>query len=144
MLKIYQFKQFAPKIEFSRTLVIQNQTLVEKINRYTSAKEKLEQVQIVRDMNSIPFKEAIGKVFYGKKLAFLFDPIKFKVRPYSLGEPSYDPPLRGTDQDLEDYFFWASNDILIERNTRTMLEILRASAKDLIYELEKEIQHTGS
>ena len=111
--------------------LIQNQTLVE-------------QIQIVRDMNSIPFKEAIGKVFYGKELAFLFDPIKFKGRPYSLGEPSYDPPLRGTDQDLEDYFFWASNDILIERNTRTMLEILRASAKDLIYELEKEIQNTGS
>ena len=124
--------------------LIQNQTLVEKINRYTSAKEKLEQIQIVRDMNSIPFKEAIGKVFYGKELAFLFDPIKFKGRPYSLGEPSYDPPLRGTDQDLEDYFFWASNDILIERNTRTMLEILRASAKDLIYELEKEIQNTGN
>jgi hypothetical protein len=83
-------------------------------------------------------------VFYGKELAFLFDPIKFNGRPYSLGEPSYDPPLRGTDQDLEDYFFWASNDILIERNTRTMLEILKESAKDLIYELEKEIQNTGS
>jgi hypothetical protein len=124
--------------------LIQNQTLVEKINRYTSAKEKLEQIQISRDLNSIPFKEAIGKVFYGKDLAFLVDPIKFKGRPYSLAEPNYDPPLRGTDQDLEEYFYWASNEIFIERNSRMLLGVLRVSAKDLIHELEKELQTTGN
>ena len=61
--------------------LIQNENLVDKINAYSAAKEKLNQIQLVRDQNTLPFKEAIGSVFYGKELAFLFDPIKLKVDP---------------------------------------------------------------
>jgi len=121
--------------------LIQNEELVEKINAYTAAKEKLYQIQLARDQNSIPFKEAIGKVFYGKELAFLLDPIKFKERAYFLGEPSWDPPLKGNDEDLDQYFYWASNEIFIERNCAVLLQNLRKTAKELIQDLEKEQNH---
>ncbi|MCE2771078.1 MAG: hypothetical protein LW711_13910 [Saprospiraceae bacterium] len=84
----------------------------------------------------------IGKVFQGKELAFLFDPIKYKGRPYSMGEPDWDPPLIGTEKELDEYFYWASNEIFIERNLKVLLKKLRISAKELIrditIELEKE------
>jgi hypothetical protein len=124
--------------------LLQNHELVDKINAYSAAKEKLYQIQVARDLNAVPFKEAIGHVFQGKELAFLFDQIKFKDKPYSMGEPSWDPPLMGDQEDLEQYFYWASNEIFIERNCRALLGNLRVSAKDLIHELEKELQQTGS
>jgi hypothetical protein len=61
-----------------------------------------------------------------------------------MGEPTWDPPLMGDQEDLEQYFYWASNEIFIERNCRALLGILRVSAKDLIHELEKELQQSGS
>jgi len=121
--------------------LIQNEALVDKINAYSAAKEKLYQIQVARDQNSLPFKEAIGEVFHGKELAFLFDPIKFKGRPYSMGEPTWDPPLKGSGEDLDLFFYWASNEIFIERNSKVLLQNLRASAKELIHELEKEQIH---
>lgn len=121
--------------------LIQNENLVDKINAYSAAKEKLNQIQLVRDQNTLPFKEAIGSVFYGKELAFLFDPIKFKGRPYSMGEPIYDPPLKGNEEDLDLFFYWASNEIFMERNSKQLLHNLRSSAKELIHELEKEQMH---
>ncbi len=121
--------------------LIQNENLVDKINAYSAAKEKLNQIQLVRDQNTLPFKEAIGSVFYGKELAFLFDPIKFKGRPYSMGEPTYDPPLKGNEEDLDLFFYWASNEIFMERNSKQLLHNLRSSAKELIHELEKEQMH---
>ena len=121
--------------------LIQNEGLVDKINAYSAAKEKLYQIQVARDQNSLPFKEAIGEVFHGEELAFLFDPIKFKGRPYSMGEPTWDPPLKGSGEDLDLFFYWASNEIFIERNSKVLLQNLRASAKELIHELEKEQIH---
>jgi hypothetical protein len=121
--------------------LIQNENLVDKINAYSAAKEKLNQIQLVRDQNTLPFKEAIGSVFYGKELAFLFDPIKFKGRPYSMGEPTWDPPLKGNEEDLDLFFYWASNEIFMERNSKQLLHNLRSSAKELIHELEKEQMH---
>jgi hypothetical protein len=121
--------------------LIQNEDLVEKINAYSAAKEKLYQIQVTRDLNTLPFKEAIGKVFQGKELAFLFDPIKFKGRPYSMGEPTWDPPLKGNEEDLDLFFYWASNEIFMERNSKQLLHNLRSSAKELIHELEKEHSH---
>ena len=118
--------------------LIQDENLVDKINAYSAAKEKLNQIQLVRDQNTLPFKEAIGNVFFGKELAFLFDPIKFKGRPYSMGEPNWDPPLKGTEEDLDLFFYWASNEIFMERNSKQLLHNLRTSAKELIHELEKE------
>jgi hypothetical protein len=50
----------------------------------------------------------------------------------------------GDQEDLEQYFYWASNEIFIERNCRALLGILRVSAKDLIHELEKELQQTSN
>jgi hypothetical protein len=124
--------------------LLRNHDLVDKINAYSAAKEKLYQIQIARDLNAVPFKEAIGHVFQGKELAFLFDQTKFKDKPYSMGEPAWDPPLMGDQEDLEQYFYWASNEIFIERNCRALLGILRVSAKDLIHELEKELQQTSN
>jgi hypothetical protein len=124
--------------------LLRNHDLVDKINAYSAAKEKLYQIQIARDLNAVPFKEAIGHVFQGKELAFLFDQTKFKDKPYSMGEPTWDPPLMGDQEDLEQYFYWASNEIFIERNCRALLGILRVSAKDLIHELEKELQQSDS
>jgi hypothetical protein len=121
--------------------LIQNENLVDKINAYSAAKEKLNQIQLVRDQNTLPFKEAIGNVFYGKELTFLFDPIKFKGRPYSMGEPNWDPPLKGNEEDLDLFFYWASNEIFMERNSRQLLHNLRTSAKKLIQELETELSH---
>lgn len=121
--------------------LIQNENLVDKINAYSAAKEKLNQIQLVRDQNTLPFKEAIGNVFYGKELAFLFDPIKFKGRPYSMGEPNWDPPLKGNEEDLDLFFYWASNEIFMERNSKQLLHNLRTSAKELIQELENELSH---
>jgi hypothetical protein len=121
--------------------LIQDENLVDKINAYSAAKEKLNQIQLVRDQNTLPFKEAIGNVFFGKELAFLFDPIKFKGRPYSMGEPTWDPPLKGTEEDLDLFFYWASNEIFMERNSKQLLHNLRSSAKELIHELEKENSH---
>jgi len=118
--------------------LIQDENLVDKINAYSAAKEKLNQIQLVRDQNTLPFKEAIGNVFFGKELAFLFDPIKFKGKPYSMGEPNWDPPLKGTEEDLDLFFYWASNEIFMERNSKQLLHNLRTSAKELIHELEKE------
>lgn len=118
--------------------LIQDENLVDKINAYSAAKEKLNQIQLVRDQNTLPFKEAIGNVFFGKELAFLFDPIKFKGRPYSMGEPTWDPPLKGTEEDLDLFFYWASNEIFMERNSKQLLHNLRTSANELIHELEKE------
>jgi hypothetical protein len=118
--------------------LIQDENLVDKINAYSAAKEKLNQIQLVRDQNTLPFKEAIGNVFFGKELAFLFDPIKFKGRPYSMGEPNWDPPLKGAEEDLDLFFYWASNEIFMERNSKQLLHNLRTSAKELIHELEKE------
>jgi len=106
--------------------LLRNHDLVDKINAYSAAKEKLYQIQIARDLNAVPFKEAIGHVFQGKELAFLFDQTK------------------GDQEDLEQYFYWASNEIFIERNCRALLGILRVSAKDLIHELEKELQQSDS
>jgi hypothetical protein len=121
--------------------LIQNENLVDKINAYSAAKEKLNQIQLVRDQNTLPFKEAIGNVFYGKELTFLFDPIKFNGRPYSMGEPNWDPPLKGNEEDLDLFFYWASNEIFMERNSRQLLHNLRTSAKKLIQELETELSH---
>ncbi|MFM2250432.1 MAG: hypothetical protein RLZZ358_1359 [Bacteroidota bacterium] len=121
--------------------LIQDENLVDKINAYSAAKEKLNQIQLVRDQNTLPFKEAIGNVFFGKELAFLFDPIKFKGRPYSMGEPTWDPPLKGTEEDLDLFFYWASNEIFMERNSKQLLHNLRTSANELIHELEKENSH---
>lgn len=118
--------------------LIQDENLVDKINAYSAAKEKLNQIQLVRDQNTLPFKEAIGNVFFGKELAFLFDPIKFKGKPYSMGEPNWDPPLKGAEEDLDLFFYWASNEIFMERNSKQLLHNLRTSAKELIHELEKE------
>ena len=118
--------------------LIQDENLVDKINAYSAAKEKLNQIQLVRDQNTLPFKEAIGNVFFGKELAFLFDPIKFKGRPYSMGEPNWDPPLKGAEEDLDLFFYWASNEIFMERNSKQLLHNIRTSAKELIHELEKE------
>ena len=121
--------------------LIQNAELVDRINAYSAAKEKLYQIQMARDLNSVPFKEAIGKVFHGKELAFLFDPVKFKGRPYSMGEPTWDPPLKGNEEDLDQFFYWASNEIFIERNCTALLGNLRNTAKELIDELEKELNN---
>jgi hypothetical protein len=121
--------------------LIQNAELVDRINAYSAAKEKLYQIQVARDLNSVPFKEAIGKVFHGKELAFLFDPVKFKGRPYSMGEPTWDPPLKGNEEDLDQFFYWASNEIFIERNCTALLGNLRNTAKELIDELEKELNN---
>lgn len=124
--------------------LIQNTELVDRINAYSAAKEKLYQIQVARDLNSVPFKEAIGKVFQGKELAFLFDPVKFKGKPYSMGEPSWDPPLKGDAEDLDQFFYWASNEIFIERNCTALLRNLRTTAKELIRELEGELSHENS
>lgn len=119
--------------------LIRNHDLVNKINSYSSAKEKLNQIQVARDQQGIPFKESIGKVFQGSELAFLFDPIKYKGRPYSMGEPDWDPPLIGNEKELDEYFYWASNDIFIERNLKVLLQNLRFSAKDLIRDISIEL-----
>lgn len=119
--------------------LIRNHELVNKINSYSSAKEKLNQIQVARDQQGIPFKESIGKVFQGSELAFLFDPIKYKGRPYSMGEPDLDPPLIGNEKELDEYFYWASNDIFIERNLKVLLQNLRFSAKDIIRDISIEL-----
>lgn len=111
-----------------------------KINAYSAAKEKLNQIQIARDHQSIPFKESIGKVFQGKELAFLFDPIKYKGRPYSMGEPDWDPPLIGNEKELDEYFYWASNEIFIERNLKVLLQKLRDSSIELIRDISIELE----
>jgi hypothetical protein len=119
--------------------LIRNHKLIREINTYTTAKEKIYQIQVARDLNSIHFKEAAGKVFYAKELAFLFDPVKFKGKPYSLGEPEWDPPLLGNDIELNDFFYWASNDVFIERNTRVLLLNLRVKSKELLGDIEQEL-----
>lgn len=120
--------------------LIRNHALVNKINAYSAAKEKLNQIQIARDHQSIPFKESIGKVFQGKELAFLFDPIKYKGRPYSMGEPDWDPPLIGNEKELDEYFYWASNEIFIERNLKVLLQKLRDSSIELIRDISIELE----
>ena len=55
-----------------------------------------------------------------------------------MGEPNWDPPLKGTEEDLDLFFYWASNEIFMERNSKQLLHNLRTSAKELIHELEKE------
>lgn len=124
--------------------LIQNAELVDRINAYSAAKEKLYQIQVARDLNSVPFKEAIGKVFQGKELAFLFDPVKYKGRPYSMGEPTWDPPLKGDAEDLDQFFYWASNEIFVERNCAALLRNLRTTAKELIRELEAELSYENN
>jgi hypothetical protein len=120
--------------------LIRNHSLIDKINRYTAAKEKIYQIQISRDLNSLPYKEAAGKVFLAKELAFLFDLVKYKGRPYSMGEPDSDPPLIGNELQLNDFFYWASNDVFIERNSRVLLQNLRVSTKELLVDLDKELK----
>jgi len=120
--------------------LIRNHELVTKINSYSAGKEKLNQIQVARDHQSIPFKESIGKVFQGKELAFLFDPIKYKGLAYSMGEPDWDPPLIGTEKELDEYFYWASNEIFIERNLKVLLKNLRISAKELIRDISNQLE----
>jgi hypothetical protein len=120
--------------------LIRNHKLIDKINQYTAAKEKIYQIQISRDQNSLAYKESTGKVFNAKELAYLFDPIKYKGRPYSMGEPDWDPPLIGNEFDLNEFFYWASNDVFIERNCRVLLENHRVLSKDLMVDLEEELK----
>jgi hypothetical protein len=120
--------------------LIRNHALIDKINRYSAAKEKIYQIQISRDQNSVPFKVAVGKVFIARELAFLFDPIKFKGRQYTMGEPEWDPPLIGNEQELNEFFYWVSNDVFIERNCRVLLENLRVSSRELLIDIEQELK----
>ena len=120
--------------------LIRNHKLIDKINQYTAAKEKIYQIQISRDQNSLAYKESTGKVFIAKELAYLFDPIKYKGRPYSMGEPDWDPPLIGNEFDLNEFFYWASNDLFIERNCRVLLGNLRVLSKELLVDLDKELK----
>jgi hypothetical protein len=66
---------------------------------------------------------------------------KFKGRPYNLSEPEWDPPLIGNEEDLNEYFYWVSNDIFIERNIRYLLQNLRVSSKELLADIEQELKN---
>jgi hypothetical protein len=49
--------------------------------------------------------------------------------------------LKGNEEDLDQFFYWASNEIFIERNCTALLGNLRNTAKELIDELEKELNN---
>jgi hypothetical protein len=57
-----------------------------------------------------------------------------------MGEPDSDPPLIGNELQLNDFFYWASNDVFIERNSRVLLQNLRVSTKELLVDLDKELK----
>jgi hypothetical protein len=57
-----------------------------------------------------------------------------------MGEPEWDPPLIGNEFDLNEFFYWASNDLFIERNCRVLLGNLRVLSKELLVDLDKELK----
>lgn len=121
--------------------LIRNHELIDKISNYSGEKEKIYQIQVSRDLTNIQYKQAVGKVFVAKELAFLFDPVKFHGKPYFMGEPTWDPPLIGNDENLNEFFYWASTDIFIEKNSKALLYKLKTRAKNLIADLEKELEN---
>jgi hypothetical protein len=120
--------------------LIQNHKLINRINEYSAAKEKIYKIQEMRDFYNIPYKEAVGKVFEPSALAMLFDSKKHQGSLYYMKEMDWDPPLLGDKSDVNSFFFWASNDIFVERNLAALLAQLKQEALNLTYEIETELE----
>lgn len=119
--------------------LIQNHKLIKSINEYSAAKEKIYKIQEMRDFYNIPYKEAVGKVFEPSALALLFDSKKNQGRLYYMREMNWDPPLIGDHTAVNSFFFWASNDIFVERNLAALLGQLKQEAVNLINEIDTEL-----
>ncbi|MFM1879431.1 MAG: hypothetical protein RLZZ241_2297 [Bacteroidota bacterium] len=124
--------------------LIQNHALINRINEYSAAKEKIYKIQEMRDFYNIPYKEAVGNVFEPAALALLFDSKKHQGSLYYMKEMDWDPPLLGSDKEVNSFFFWASNDIFVERNLAALLEQLKTESSQLIQEIRNELNRLNS
>ena len=121
--------------------LIQNHSLISRINEYSAAKEKIYKIQEMRDFYNIPYKEAVSAVFEPAALSVLFDSKKHQGKLYYMQEMDWDPPLLGNDKEVNSFFFWASNDIFVERNLAALLGQLKTEATALMHEIEMELNH---
>jgi hypothetical protein len=120
--------------------IIHNDDLVEAINLYIAAKEKIYQIQDMQDFSSLQMRGASNKIFLSKYEHEMLDIHKNLNYRYFIKPISGNPPLLSYDKIiLNDYSNWVEWVMTSEKYDYVLLSRLKNRAIELIDQIQKEL-----
>ena len=120
--------------------IIHNDDLVEAINLYIAAKEKIYQIQEMQDFSSLQMRGASNKIFYTKYEHEMLDIHKNTDYRYFIKPITENPPLLTYDKIiLNDYSNWVEWVMTAEKYDYVLLSRLKLRAVELIKQIKTEL-----
>ena len=121
--------------------ILHNKVIIEKINHYIAAKDKIVQIQNMEDNLSVQMRTAANKVFDARVFENMLNPETNASYKYYIRPP--EQPVAFTTQDareLNEYANWAVSINTGQTMNRMLMIRLKEEATDLIETIEKSIR----
>ena len=120
--------------------IIHNDDLVESINLYIAAKEKIYQIQDMQDFSSLQMRGSSNKLFFSKYEHEMLDIHNNKDYRYFIKPITENPPLLTYDKiAINDYANWVEWVMTSEKYDYVLLSRLKLRAIDLINQIKHEL-----
>jgi hypothetical protein len=120
---------------------INNDKLVESINAYIAAKEKIYQIQDMQDFSSLQMRATSNKIFQSTVENEMLDIHKNKDYRYYVKPIEKNLPLASYDKNaINDYCNWVVWMMTAEKYDYVLLERLKTKAIQLIDQIKKDLQ----
>ena len=120
---------------------ITNDKLVESINAYIAAKEKIYQIQAMQDFSSLQMRATSNKIFQSTVENAMLDIHKNKNYRYYIKPIEKKLSLASYDKiAINDYCNWVVWVMTSEKYDYALLERLKIRAIELVAQIEKELQ----
>ncbi len=120
--------------------IIHNDELVESINIYIAAKEKIYQIQDMQDYSSLQMRGASNKIFLTKYEHEMLDIHNNQEYRYFIKPIKENPPLLTYDKTIiNDYSNWVEWVMTAEKYDYVLLSRLKIRAIDLIQQIQKDL-----
>ena len=120
--------------------IIHNDDLVQSINLYIAAKEKIYQIQDMQDFSSLQMRGSSNKLFFSKYEHEMLDIHNNKEYRYFIKPITENPPLLTYDKiAINDYANWIEWVMTSEKYDYVLLSRLKLRAIDLINQIKHEL-----
>lgn len=120
--------------------IIQNRSLVAKLNEYQSACAKVAEIQAIRDDQSTQLKSAIARIADGRVLMAIQDFSRNSQGQYWLDLPEGETTLLSeSPEEIRQLIYWLSNENSLEGILQQLHRDLKADASKLLAELDHEM-----
>mgnify|MGYP003328056366 FL=1 len=132
------FKQLQNAGGFS---ILKNDELVQSINLYVGAKEKIYQIQNMQDFASIQMRSVSNKLFFTKYENEMLNIHQNKNYRYFIKPLSENPPLASYNKsDINDYTNWVVWIMTSEKYDYVLLTRLKNNAIELMNSIKRELK----